>query len=82
MLGRADNPVKMRQLLIQQGLAAEGVLAFDEADLQHLYAKGSRTPSMLARANVALLKETPPLPCVLIIVLLEKCKPNALGWHR
>ena len=37
---------------------------------------------MLARADVPLLEKAPSLPCVLITVLLEKCNPDVLGWHR
>lgn len=87
MLRRATTWGEMRQLLIQQGLTADDVLAFDSTDVGILYQKGFRTPSMLARADMALLREAPPLPGVLIKAILESCNPGALpagtgGWPR
>lgn len=87
MIRRAKDPAELRQLLIQEGLAADDVLNFDEEDLKTLYNKGFRTPNALRRADVAMLKEPPPLPRFLAQVILEKFNPAALtaspgGWLR
>ena len=87
MIERAKDPAELRQLLAEQEVAADDVDAFDEADLQNLYDKGFRTPTLLARADVGALEKPPPLPGALITVILEKFNPAALtagpgGWPR
>ena len=73
--------------LAEQEVAADDVDAFDEADLQNLYDKGFRTPTLLARADVGALEKPPPLPGALSTVILEKFNLAALtagpgGWPR
>ena len=87
MIRKATDPAELRQLLKEQGLAEDDVLAFEDEDLQNLLDKGLRTPGMLFRANVAVLDRPPPLPPILIEALLEKFNPAALtagsgGWPR
>ena len=87
MIERAKDPAELRLLLIQEKLAADDVLNFDEEDLETLYKKGSRTPNSLRRADVAMLQEPPPLPRFLAQVILEKFNSAALtagpgAWPR
>ena len=87
MIRKARDPAELRQLLKEQGLAEDDILAFEDEDLQHLLDKGFRTPGTLLRVNVAVLERPPPLPLVQIEALLEKFNPAALtagpgGWPR
>ena len=87
MIRKARNPAELRQLLKEQGLAEDDILAFEDEDLQNLLDKGLRTPGTLLRSNVAVLERPPPLPPIQIQALLEKFNPAALtagpgGWPR
>ena len=87
MIERATDPAELRQLLIQEELAADDILNFDEKDLETLYNKGFRTRDALRRADLAMLVAPPPLPRFLAQVILEKFNPAALtagpgGWPR
>ena len=73
---RAETPAG--QLLRDEELAADDVLAFNNSGLQHLLDKGLRTPEMLARVTMAGLKKPPPIPHVLAQAILEKFNPDAL----
>ena len=87
MIRKARDPAELRQLLKEQGLAEDDILAFEDEDLQHLLDKGLRTPGTLLRATRAVLERPPPLPPIQIEALLEKFNPAALtagpgGWPR
>ena len=87
MIEKAKNPAELRQLLKEQGLAEDDILAFEDEDLQHLLDKGLRTPGSLFRADMAGLKEPPPVPHFLAKALVDKFNPAALtagpgGWLR
>ena len=84
---RAKDPADLRQLLTEQGLAGGIVATFDDKQLQYLLDKGLVTPAMLAVADMAGLKEPPPIPHFLAKALVEKFNPAALtassgGWPR
>ena len=86
MMRMADTPAELRQLLQEQELADDELLAFKDEDLQILLSKGLRTRAMLKLADLATLKERPALPAVLITALLRKFNPDGLtgpgGWLR
>ena len=78
MITRAKDPAELRQLLTEQGLADGIVAAFDNKQLQILLDKGLVTPAMLAVADMAGLKEPPPIPHFLAKALVDKFNPAAL----
>ena len=85
MIERANNPAELRQLLAEQGLADGIVDAFDNKQLQVLLDKGLATPAMLAMADMAGLKEPPPVRHFLAKALVDKFNPAASiassgGW--
>ena len=60
--GHAETPADLRQVLRDEGLADGEVRAFSDSLLQDLLNKGLTTPEMLARADMAGLKEQPSIP--------------------
>ena len=86
MIRRADTPAELRQLLKEEELPDDELLAFYDADLQTLLNKGFRTRAMLNLADLAVLQKPPALPAVLTIAFLRKFNPAGLtgpgGWPR
>ena len=74
----ADTAAELRQLLSQEGLAADYLNWFKDADLDNLLDKRLCTRDLLAIADEADLTEPPPLPPTLRYTLLAKFNPDAL----
>ena len=79
MLKVADTAAELRQLLSQEGLAADDLNWFEDADLDSLLEKRRCTWALLATADEAALLEPPPLPPTLRRALLAKFNPDALA---
>ena len=78
MLKVADTAAELRQLLSQEGLAADHLNWFEDADLDNLLDKGLCTWALFATADGDDLTEPPPLPPTLRRALLAKFNPDAL----
>ena len=78
MLEVANTAAELRQLLSQQGLAADYLNSFKDTDVDNLLDKRLCTRDLLAIADEAVLTEPPPLPRTLRRALLAKFNPVAL----
>ena len=81
----AFSAAELRQLLREEQLAPEVLIAFSDEDLTNLVDKGLRTGALLRFVDVAVLEMPPALPEALIRPLLAKFNPGALtagsgGW--